>query len=173
VTDRKSQVVRIIPKLPAGALRFPSRGLLVEISADVLTIVVYVAAMSERIVRDFKSIVLITSQLETTAAFYRDVLGLPLEEEQHGGAPRHFAGRLGNMHVAIHDRDAFWLPTPAGAGEGMLVSFTIEDVDAFRVQLAKHGVAIVSERKIGPMSFVTFRDPDGRHVSCGTPWPGA
>ena len=133
----------------------------------------YVQAMSNRIVRDVKSIVLVTSQLETTAAFYRDVLGLPIEEEQHGGAPRHFAGRVGNVHFAIHDRNAFWLPTTAPAdGEGTIVSFTIENVDTFRAHLAHHGVTVVAERKIGPMSFVTFRDPDGRHVSCGTPWPG-
>jgi hypothetical protein len=40
-----------------------------------------------------------------------------------------------------------------------------------RARLAERGIAIVAETKIGPMSFVAVRDPDGRNVCLGTPWP--
>jgi catechol 2,3-dioxygenase-like lactoylglutathione lyase family enzyme len=118
-----------------------------------------------------KSIVLTTDDLERTATFYRDVLGLPLERERHRGTVAHYAGQVGTIHYAIHDRATFWLKTHAAPQGDAIVSFTIDDADAFAAHLAAKGVEITERTKIGPMSFVAFRDPDGRHVCCGTAWP--
>jgi catechol 2,3-dioxygenase-like lactoylglutathione lyase family enzyme len=129
--------------------------------------------MSKPLIRDVKSIVLTSNDIDRTAAFYRDVLGLPLESEEHRGTARHWAGQVGELHFAIHDRKTFWLPTAAGPEPDVVVSFTVEDLDPLLAHLATHHVEVTSRRNIGPMAFVSMRDPDGRHVCCGTPWPGS
>lgn len=130
--------------------------------------------MTASTVVSMKSVVLLSDAPDTTAAFYRDVLGLDLEPERHRGTTRHWAGRIGDMHFAIHDRRDFWLESsPAGEPGPTVVSFTIEDLDAFLAHLDAAGVAVVARRNIGPMTFVAVRDPDGRNVCCGTPWPAA
>jgi predicted enzyme related to lactoylglutathione lyase len=128
--------------------------------------------MTNTLVQEVKSVVLTTDNLDATAACYRDVLQLPLEEERHRGTVRHWACQFGSLHIAIHERQGFWLAT-AGAAEppGTVVSFTVEDIDALREHLRARGVPVVAETKIGPMSFMAIRDPDGRYVCCGTRWP--
>jgi predicted enzyme related to lactoylglutathione lyase len=128
--------------------------------------------MEKKLVRDVKSIVLTSETPDVTAAFYRDVVGLPLEEEQHRGTPRHWACQIGALHFAIHEGRTFWLPSaPASAPPGTVVSFTTEDLAPLLAHLSSRGVEVVAPNKIGPMSFVAVRDPDGRHVCFGTPWP--
>jgi catechol 2,3-dioxygenase-like lactoylglutathione lyase family enzyme len=130
--------------------------------------------MEKSTVQCVKSIVLTSDQPESLALFYCEALQLPLEREQHRGTQVHWAGQFGGLHLAIHHRKDFWLPSlpaAADAAAGTVVSFTIDDVAAFEAHLERLGIAVVARNKIGPMSFVAFRDPDGRYVCCGTPWP--
>jgi catechol 2,3-dioxygenase-like lactoylglutathione lyase family enzyme len=125
-------------------------------------------------IASFKSIVITSSTPDVTADFYREVLGLPLEEEQHRGTARHWACQVGSLHFAIHQRAGFWLPSLPAAGSpaapDTVVSFNA-DVERFSPRLAQHGIEIVAHNKIGPMTFVAVRDPDQRTVCLGTPWP--
>jgi catechol 2,3-dioxygenase-like lactoylglutathione lyase family enzyme len=132
----------------------------------------YLLLMTKPLVQDMKSVVLTCENPDVTAAFYRDVLCLPLESEQHRGTIRHWACQLGSMHFAIHAREGFWLPTTNGPQPATIVSFTVEDLDALREHLRARNVEVMAEQRIGPMRFVALRDPDGRHVCCGTRWPG-
>ena len=52
-----------------------------------------------------------------------------------------------------------------------MVSFTIESLEPFLARLEVLHIE-AEQRNIGPTQFVAFRDPDGRYVCCGTPWPG-
>ena len=48
------------------------------------------------------SVVLLLSRDATqVGAFYREVLGLPLQEEQHDGRHKHYACRLGSVYFTI------------------------------------------------------------------------
>jgi predicted enzyme related to lactoylglutathione lyase len=124
-------------------------------------------------VTGLKSIVMTSDDPARLAAFYRDVLEIPFEKEEHEGGPTHWACRLGAVHFAIHARDRFKHASSAG-GNDTVVTFSIGDRDALVSQLRAHSVAVIDEMEIGPMKFVTFRDPDGRVISCGTAWrPGA
>jgi hypothetical protein len=79
---------------------------------------------------------------------------------------------VGTLHFAIHDRRTFWLPSvPTADPPGTVVSFTTDDLDAMLAHLASRGIDVVARTQIGPMTFVAVRDPDGRHVCFGTPWP--
>ncbi len=126
------------------------------------------------LISDLKSVVLTSDSPERTAEFYREVLDIPLELEQHRGTQRHWACQLGSFHFAIHDRKGFWLETAAQHRDppGTIVSFTVDDLDRLLARLTERGVEVIARSEIGPMSFVALRDPDGRHVCCGTPWPG-
>ena len=45
----------------------------------------------------FFSAVLITSRnAHSLAAFYRDVIGIPLEDEQHGATAKHYGCEMGD-----------------------------------------------------------------------------
>ena len=116
-----------------------------------------------------KSINLTSDQPEATARFYREVLELPIELERHRGTEPHWAGQVGALHFAVHPRTGFWLPSATG-GADTVVSFT-GAIEPFEARFAAHGVPITARTRIGPMSFIAVRDPDGRHVCIGTPWP--
>jgi catechol 2,3-dioxygenase-like lactoylglutathione lyase family enzyme len=123
-------------------------------------------------IQAFKSVVLTSPSHDVTARFYRDALLLPLEAERHRGTELHWACRLGEMHFAIHPSAGFWLPTSGDSdSSATFVTFTVEDIEASGSHLASRGVEIVARNKIGPMSFIAVRDPDGRLVCLGTPWP--
>ncbi len=47
----------------------------------------------------------------------------------------------------------------------------VDDLARTEAKLAEHGVPVLARTKIGPMSFVAVRDPDGRVVCFGTRWP--
>ena len=123
-------------------------------------------------VRELKSVVMTSERPEALAAFYREILFLPFEKEQHKGTEPHWACQFGAQHFAIHHPRGFWLPSvgqePATA---TFLSFTIESLEPFVAHLERAGVEVLARTQIGPMQFVSFRDPDGRRVSCGTPWP--
>ena len=120
-------------------------------------------------IRGFKSMVLTSRAPEPLAAFYRDVLGAPLEAEQHHGTQRHWAGQLGAVHFAIHPTEAFWLPTEQRG----FFSFDIDDADKTVTLLGKKGIEVVARERIGPMKFLAVRDPDGNIVCLGERWPGS
>jgi catechol 2,3-dioxygenase-like lactoylglutathione lyase family enzyme len=117
-------------------------------------------------VTGLKSIVLTSPDPARTARFYVDVLAMPFEHEEHAHGPEHWACRCFGLHWAIHRSNE------GASDDRTLLTFAIEDAEAFVEHLGKLGVPVVERREIGPMRFVTFADPDGRRVSCGTSWRG-
>jgi hypothetical protein len=130
--------------------------------------------MAKLLVRGLKSVVLTSDHPDLTARFYSDVFAMPFEKEEHGDVPPHWACQFGGLHFAIHQAKGFWVGSgpPKDRGEDTFLTFTIEALEPFVEHLQRKQVPVVMQRNIGPMTFVTIRDPDGRHVGCGTPWPG-
>ena len=52
-------------------------------------------------------IILTTDKLEKMAAFYRNILNLPLKKEEHGDMDVHYGCDLGTIHFAIHPLSDF------------------------------------------------------------------
>ena len=50
------------------------------------------------------AILLISPDARALADFYRKVLSLPLEDEEHPGVPLHYGCDLGGVHLAVHSR---------------------------------------------------------------------
>ena len=105
------------------------------------------------------AVLLDSSQAEGLVAFYRDRLGIPLEEERHG-PERHWGCLLSGVHFAIHQRDGL-----EGKPGTASVSFEVADVDA-TVERLRHAAVMIDlephDRPYGRLAAV--KDPDGNLV---------
>lgn len=118
--------------------------------------------MSEKI--EFLSAVLLVSEKpEKLATFYRDIIGLPLEDEEHGETEKHYGCELGDLHFAIHPTANF---EGSGTGTGAVkLAFTVFDMKAFVEKIQSKGVELVYPPKDTGFSIMTaLRDPDGNYI---------
>lgn len=105
------------------------------------------------------AVLLDSSQAEELVGFYRDKLGIPLEEERHG-SERHWGCFLSGVHFAIHQRDGL-----SAAPRHASLSFEVGDVDVAVRRLRKAGVAIDLEPHDRPYGrLAAVKDPDGNVV---------
>jgi hypothetical protein len=109
---------------------------------------------------------------EKIAMFYKDLLGLDLKKEAHGG-PVHWACESNGVHFAIHQADGFAkysYPVTAHSNTTHLF-FTVESMEETLGHLKHLNIEPVGPiENIGPMKMVTVMDPDQRAVMLGTPW---
>jgi catechol 2,3-dioxygenase-like lactoylglutathione lyase family enzyme len=116
---------------------------------------------------EFLSAVLLTSrQPDRLAAFYRDVLGLPLHEERHDSEPSHWGCELGDVHFAIHPAEDAAADDARGPGP-IHLAFWVFDLESFVRRLENfHGVRCrYPIQDLGSSSLVTaITDPDGNEV---------
>ncbi|MBN8249307.1 MAG: VOC family protein [Verrucomicrobia bacterium] len=115
-------------------------------------------------------LLLLTRDPDRTAAFYRDVLGLPLAAERHDGRQTHYAGRLGGLYLTIQSSADLGEP-PERGHDSMQLCFTVPDMDAFLKQLDTLGLKpLHPPRRFEETTFVTVLDPDRRHIRVMLPW---
>jgi predicted enzyme related to lactoylglutathione lyase len=118
--------------------------------------------MNEKI--EFLSAILIVSKdPERLANFYKDIIGMPLEVEQHGKIDKHYGCELGDLHFAIHPTSNF---EGTGHGTGSVkLAFTVFDMKAFVDKVKSKGYALAYEPKDTGFAMMTaLTDPDGNYV---------
>lgn len=126
-------------------------------------------------IRFLSGLILVSEQPERLVDFYREVLGLPLEEERHGDTALHWACELGDVHFAIHPvADYEGEPTATGA---VKLAFMTFDLATLVQWLQACGVPLVyPPADLGTESRITaVRDPDGNLVELtelGPSWLG-
>jgi predicted enzyme related to lactoylglutathione lyase len=110
---------------------------------------------------EFLSGVLVVSKdPKRLASFYRDVIGMELEDEEHEGALPHWGCTLGDIHFAIHPIEDF-PDKQSGVGSTKL-AFTIFDVRAFVKRVEASGVKLICPIKnTGFFLSAMIQDPDG------------
>jgi catechol 2,3-dioxygenase-like lactoylglutathione lyase family enzyme len=113
---------------------------------------------------EFLSAVLIYSRnAERLARFYRDVLGIPLEEEKHGTSPLHYGCELGDVHFAIHPSENELEETTKE--RRLRLAFTVFSMSALLERLNEHGVVPLYPPKSTNFAvFAAVHDPDGNYV---------
>ena len=118
--------------------------------------------MSEGI--EFLSAVLIVSaDPQRLADFYRDVVGIPLQEERHGTSLPHWGCTLGQIHFAIHPLETF-PDRRAGVG-AVKLAFTVFDIWALARRLEASGVSLLyAPRDTGFFWSTAIQDPDGNLI---------
>jgi catechol 2,3-dioxygenase-like lactoylglutathione lyase family enzyme len=109
------------------------------------------------------AVLLISKDAEKLAQFYKDVIGLPLEDEKHGNTEKHYGCELGDLHFAIHPLKNF---ADTGYGTGSVkLAFTIFDMEAFVQKVEKLGVKLEYPPKdTGFAKMTALYDPDGNYI---------
>ncbi|MGE4131047.1 MAG: VOC family protein [Bdellovibrionales bacterium] len=104
---------------------------------------------------------MVSDQAQELARFYRETIGLPLEDEQHGDTQAHYGCELGDLHFAIHPRANF-----PNQGEGKIkLAFAVKDMASFVKRLESKGVALAYPPKdLGFAKMTALTDPDGHYV---------
>ena len=110
-------------------------------------------------VKRLNAVLIDSSDSAQLVRFYRDKLGVPLEEERHGSEP-HWACFLDGVHFAVHQkRDLTGFP------RNVALSFEVEDVDRTVADLRQVGVFVEMEPCARPFGrLAAVRDPDGNVV---------
>jgi catechol 2,3-dioxygenase-like lactoylglutathione lyase family enzyme len=127
--------------------------------------------MAPRGVDGLAVVLLLSQDTGRTASFYRDVLGLPLEEEEHGGRHRHYACRLGSLYFTIQYAGDVGAAEPDAKHDSLQLCFTVADMAVFLDNLRSHPAQpLHPPRQFEQTVFTTLRDPDGRAVRVMTPW---
>ena len=127
--------------------------------------------MAAELVQGLSVVLLLAKDTEHTGAFYRDILGLPLQEEEHGGRHKHYACRLGGLYFTIQLATDLAKPVPHQGYDFLQLCFTVTDLEAFLRHLQNHQITpLHPPRQFERTTFTTLLDPDGRHVRVMTPW---
>jgi catechol 2,3-dioxygenase-like lactoylglutathione lyase family enzyme len=120
--------------------------------------------MSSSQINSVAAVLLISDAPERMLEFYRDGLGAPLEDEQHGETHLHWGCELGQVHFAIHPKGNFSDLDRIGNG-AMRVAFGTDDIAGLAERVARRGDPIVFEPKdLGWCKMMGVRDPDGNVV---------
>ena len=120
-------------------------------------------AMTPEKIEFLSAVLLVSKEPARLAAFYRQVVGLPLEDERHGDTAPHYGCELGDLHFAIHPMENF-SGTGAGAGSVKL-AFTVFDLAALAGRLEAAGIKLAYPPKDTGFALMTaIHDPDGNFI---------
>ena len=109
------------------------------------------------------AVILVSKNHDRLAEFYKNVIGLPLEDEQHGDTHKHYGCELGDLHFAIHPIENF-KDSAYGVGSVKL-AFEVFDIQAFVKKLETHKIQpLYPPRQQGPMLITAINDPDGNLI---------
>ena len=109
------------------------------------------------------AILLISPDPSALADFYRNALGLPLEDEEHPGVPLHYGCDVGGVHLAIHSSTGF-TGIPARDAQSPVMVLGTSSVRAVAERLSANSVQTTGPTDHGFGLIVSFRDPDGNLV---------
>ena len=116
-------------------------------------------------VKHVSAVIVVSSQAPVVAAFYRDKLGIPLENEQHagGGETLHYGCSLGGLHFAVHPVENWPYADEVGPG-GFRVALWIDDAEKSAAELKRLGQPFKGPLDEGWARMIQMRDPDGNYV---------
>lgn len=99
---------------------------------------------------------------KTLAAWYRDVLGLPLEA---------WGGAMLRYDAPGHPPVLTWNPFPEStkyfdpSTQEFMINFAVDDMDAIIARLHRHGVTVLKQDDSDPNGrFAWILDPEGRKI---------
>lgn len=119
--------------------------------------------MSRETIEFISGIILVSEKPAELAAFYRDVLRVPLEAEEHAGTQPHWGCDLGDVHFAIHPVQDF--PDGQSGVGAVKIALNVFDIEAVAEQLRAAGQTLLyPPRDTGFFLSTALQDPDGNLV---------
>lgn len=120
---------------------------------------------------------LLTDDVEASARFYRDVLGLEVTLDAGDGVYKELRG--GDVVLGVFRRDLMGqmigaeLPvTSSGPADAVALTFAVDDVDEAARSVRDRGADLVSEPRDYEVAFLRvahLRDPDGNLIELNAP----
>jgi predicted enzyme related to lactoylglutathione lyase len=118
------------------------------------------------LIDDITAVLLISPDAKRLCGFYKKTLGVPMEMERHDDIALHYGYTFGDTHFAIHSVDGGWPGgAPASEARSPVISFGTSNLKAIVKRLRAGGVEFKGPTDYGFGSIVSFRDPDGNHVT--------
>ena len=112
------------------------------------------------IAKDLALVFVYASDLERSVAFYRDVLGIPLERDAHDGDWYEWRFTSG-VRFGLHAAHEGAMPQPPGS---VIVDFAIDDLEAALGRLKAAGARVTSVMRESWGSTIEVPDPDGHRI---------
>lgn len=97
--------------------------------------------MADEKIEFLSAVLLVSKHAWRLADFYRDVLGIPLQEEQHGDTATHYGCNLGDVHFAIHPVENF--PDSVWGTGSVQLAFTVFDLQAMVKRLRQQKINLL------------------------------
>jgi predicted enzyme related to lactoylglutathione lyase len=117
----------------------------------------------------FGALVLFTSSLETTVAFYR-AMGIDLAEEDHGDGVLHFAAELEGCHFAVFPASGTSRSPGLREPGCSFAGIAVESLRATLESVEKLGAPVLEDPTRYPWGIrAVVADPDGRPVEIFEP----
>lgn len=110
--------------------------------------------------QDLAVVFVYVKDLTRSVAFYRDVLGVALERDEHDGDWYEHRFPSG-VRFGLHTAHEGAMPQPPGS---VIVDFFIDDVDEALRRLEQAGVGIRSVMRERWGSTIEVADPDGHRI---------
>jgi len=113
---------------------------------------------------EFLSAILIVSENPARLAeFYRDVVGVPLQDEAHGTSLPHYGCNLGDTHFAIHPVQTF--PDRRHGVGAVKIALSVFDLNAVVERMKSKGVKLLyPPHDTGFFLTTAINDPDGNYI---------
>lgn len=119
--------------------------------------------MAKEPIEFLSAILLVSPNPARLAAFYRDVVGVPLDEEKHGDSRPHWGCNLGEIHFAIHPVETF--PDKQSGVGSIKLAFTVFDMAALVDRLCQANTPLLyPPRDTGFFWSTAIKDPDGNLI---------
>jgi catechol 2,3-dioxygenase-like lactoylglutathione lyase family enzyme len=117
-------------------------------------------------VNSVNAVLVVSDDAPRLAQWYKRVLGLPLQDEEHegGGESLHFGCTVHGLHFAIHPTANYVFAPETGRG-GIRLAFDVTDIDAFAAGLNEEEIDWVFRPvDLGWSRMLAMRDPDGNMI---------
>ena len=111
----------------------------------------------------FSAVLIVSENPARLAEFYRDVVGVPLQDEAHGTSRPHFGCNLGDLHFAIHPIETF--PDRRHGVGAVKLALSVFDIKALVERLESKGIKpLYPVHDTGFFLSTAINDPDGNYI---------
>jgi predicted enzyme related to lactoylglutathione lyase len=118
--------------------------------------------------RPLTTLQLVVADLDRSIRFYEDVLGFKVRERRDDLQFAHITTNVPGLELGLNQVSS---PVPRPAG--MVLNFSVRDVEAGRRTLEARGVKFAGPTRVipGKVALAEFTDPDGHRLRLAGPPP--